>query len=142
MAKYSARLAQMEAIADFINTEMTDKQLSSLSAWEAANLDGGTVKTSDWPGWEALHIPPVVITPPRASTARGKAPIPVDLRWEVWERDDFRCRQCGQRRHLRIDHIVPESRGGPMVPDNLQTLCQSCNSIKGVHIGPFQRRLT
>ena len=25
---------------------------------------------------------------------------------------------------------VPESKGGPMVLDNLQTLCRSCNSRK------------
>jgi 5-methylcytosine-specific restriction endonuclease McrA len=61
----------------------------------------------------------------------SKRPIPEALRWEVFERDDFRCRMCGARRWLRADHIIPESKGGEMTLDNLQTLCRSCNSKKG-----------
>lgn len=64
-------------------------------------------------------------------TAYQKEPIPVDLRWEVWERDNFTCRHCGIRRYLVIDHLHPESKGGQMTLDNLQTLCRSCNSRKG-----------
>jgi hypothetical protein len=60
-----------------------------------------------------------------------KQPIPSDLRWAVWERDDFTCRECGTRRDLSVDHIVPESKGGAMTPENLQTLCRPCNSRKG-----------
>jgi ATP adenylyltransferase len=29
-----------------------------------------------------------------------------------------------------VDHIVPRARGGKDDPDNLQTLCYSCNSMK------------
>lgn len=65
--------------------------------------------------------------------APGKVPIPDDLRWESWERDNFTCRHCGARRFLSVDHIVPESRGGTLDPSNLQTLCRSCNSRKGTH---------
>jgi 5-methylcytosine-specific restriction endonuclease McrA len=49
----------------------------------------------------------------------------------VWERDDFTCRHCGSRKHLTVDHIHPESKGGKMTMDNAQTLCRSCNSRKG-----------
>ncbi len=56
--------------------------------------------------------------------------IPVDLRWEVWERDDFRCRICGVRRNLSVDHILAVCDGGETTSDNLQTLCRSCNSRK------------
>ncbi len=61
-----------------------------------------------------------------------KWPVPPALRWEVWERDDFRCQHCGARRFLEVDHIIPESRGGEMVVENLQTLCRPCNLKKGV----------
>ena len=61
----------------------------------------------------------------------SKTHIPSSLRWDVWERDDFTCQHCGIRKNLSIDHIVPESRGGTLVNDNLQTLCKSCNSKKG-----------
>lgn len=59
-----------------------------------------------------------------------KQPIPADIRWEVWERDDFRCKSCGSRRWLTVDHICPEVRGGTIALENLQTLCKSCNCRK------------
>ena len=61
-----------------------------------------------------------------------KRPIPESLRWDVFERDGHRCRRCGSGRRLCADHIEPESKGGPMTLDNLQPLCRSCNSKKGV----------
>lgn len=64
-------------------------------------------------------------TPPRPY-------IPERIRWLVWERDDFRCQECGVRRYLSVDHIVPLSRGGITNDTNFQTLCRSCNSRKGV----------
>lgn len=72
---------------------------------------------------------------PRVSRSRvtGKVVIPDDLRWKVWERDDFTCRHCGSRRFLSVDHIHPESKGGTLALDNLQTLCRSCNSRKGAN---------
>jgi hypothetical protein len=60
-----------------------------------------------------------------------KMPIPTVLRWEVWVRDNFTCKHCGSRRDLSVDHIIAESKGGPMELSNLQTLCRSCNSRKG-----------
>ena len=60
-----------------------------------------------------------------------KARIPDSVRWAVWERDNFTCQHCGVRRYLSIDHVVPESKGGTLTMDNLQTLCVGCNSRKG-----------
>ena len=34
-------------------------------------------------------------------------------------------------RNLTIDHIIPRSQHGTNHPDNLQLLCQACNSVKG-----------
>jgi hypothetical protein len=64
-------------------------------------------------------------------TIKTKQQIPLDIRWDVWERDDFTCQICGKRKHLSIDHIYPESKGGTLEISNLQTLCRLCNSIKG-----------
>lgn len=52
----------------------------------------------------------------------------------VYERDGFRCLKCGQDdvRYLTIDHIFPKAYGGKNNVDNLQTLCQHCNSKKGM----------
>jgi hypothetical protein len=86
--------------------------------------DGGYWLT-DWPG---------VLTPySRKVICKGlrKREIPSALRWEVWERDDFRCRECGARRFLSVDHIKPESKGGTLCLENLRTLCSVCNGRKG-----------
>ena len=57
--------------------------------------------------------------------------IPSNIRWAVWERDNFTCKKCGARQFLSIDHIYPESKGGETSIENCQTLCKSCNSSKG-----------
>lgn len=43
-----------------------------------------------------------------------------------------RCLACGQQpTKLTADHVVPLARGGANTIDNIQGLCQSCNSAKG-----------
>lgn len=55
------------------------------------------------------------------------------LRFEVLKRDRFTCRMCGASPakdpsvELHIDHIIPWSKGGETVLDNLQALCSKCN---------------
>lgn len=52
-------------------------------------------------------------------------------RYQVFERDAYRCQQCGGWHDLTIDHVIPRARGGTNDLANLQTLCRSCNSKKG-----------
>ncbi|RZG86795.1 hypothetical protein EXE10_06190 [Acinetobacter sp. WCHAc060033] len=56
------------------------------------------------------------------------------LRTKVYERDLYRCVTCGTHLNLTCDHIIPESKGGATTIENLQTMCKSCNSTKGVSI--------
>lgn len=63
-----------------------------------------------------------------------KAVISDEVRWDIWERDNFTCKKCGARRHLTLDHVIPESLGGSSEPENLQTLCKPCNRAKGVQV--------
>lgn len=51
---------------------------------------------------------------------------------EVKRRDGFICTYCGadDRYVLHCDHIVPISRGGPNLIENLTTACEYCNSAK------------
>lgn len=59
------------------------------------------------------------------------------LREHIKQRDGFACCQCGNSTFvepnllLEIDHIIPVSKGGYTVENNLQTLCWRCNRAKG-----------
>jgi 5-methylcytosine-specific restriction endonuclease McrA len=85
-------------------------------------------KLMEFVGWERFEI-----GGGRENTKKrySKTAIPKDMRWIVWERDNFTCVFCGARRYLHIDHIKPESKGGKTVLSNLQTLCKQCNIKKG-----------
>jgi Pyruvate/2-oxoacid:ferredoxin oxidoreductase delta subunit len=72
------------------------------------------------------------IAPVEPSTTYRKKVISQKLRTAVFERDLYRCVRCKTHLDLCADHIVPESKGGETSIDNLQTLCRSCNSSKGV----------
>lgn len=61
-----------------------------------------------------------------------KKSIDAVVRKQVFERDKYRCRHCGDYRDLTVDHIIPESKGGAHELENFQTLCRMCNSKKGV----------
>jgi 5-methylcytosine-specific restriction endonuclease McrA len=44
------------------------------------------------------------------------------------------CAYCGVTENIEIDHIVPLSRGGNHVVENLTSACKSCNSSKGAKL--------
>lgn len=60
------------------------------------------------------------------------------LRTPILERDGYQCVQCGSENNLTLDHILPMNamtpeqveEGMPYDPDNLQTLCRTCNGRK------------
>jgi len=55
------------------------------------------------------------------------------LRQDLFERDGWSCRYCGERVEAgtaTLDHMTPVSKGGPNTPENLATCCMMCNSIK------------
>lgn len=60
-----------------------------------------------------------------------KSQIDETLRWKIFQRDKFSCKQCGSQSCLHADHIIAESKGGPTTLENLQTLCRTCNLKKG-----------
>ena len=53
------------------------------------------------------------------------------LRYDIMKRDKFKCCICGATAKdgikLHVDHILPVSKGGTTVTDNLRTLCDRCN---------------
>lgn len=48
--------------------------------------------------------------------------------------ESSKCIKCGSNEKLHIDHIVPISKNGKNVLENVQILCQTCNLKKGNRI--------
>ena len=49
----------------------------------------------------------------------------------VFYRDGFRCQYCGmESKNLTLDHIIPRSRKGPHVWENVVSACIPCNHRK------------
>ena len=74
------------------------------------------------------------------SAAGQRALMTARLRSQIKQRDRHTCLKCGAslavEPHLllEVDHIMPVSKGGLSVPENLQTLCWRCNRSKGAKI--------
>lgn len=52
----------------------------------------------------------------------------------IYLRDNFTCQYCGRQSvpcELTLDHVLPQSRGGKSVWENLVTSCKTCNTKKG-----------
>lgn len=71
-----------------------------------------------------------------AFTKEQRALMTSKLRDHIKKRDNYTCCQCGNSIYaepnllLEIDHIIPVSKGGCTVEENLQTLCWKCNRAK------------
>ena len=68
---------------------------------------------------------------------RHSRPVLKTKRWqvvrqEVLERDGWKCRGCGSRRRLEVDHIKAVRNAPHLAFDkgNLQTLCGPCHTRK------------
>lgn len=74
------------------------------------------------------------------SAAGQRALMTARLRKHIKHRDNYTCLTCGvsvaAEPHLllEVDHIMPVSKGGLSVPENLQTLCWRCNRTKGAKV--------
>ncbi len=69
-------------------------------------------------------------------TKEQRALMTNKLRDFIKKRDNFTCCSCGNSIRaepnllLEIDHIIPVSKGGCTIEENLQTLCWKCNRAK------------
>ena len=55
-------------------------------------------------------------------------------RFNIYARDRNRCQYCGRqfpRSELNLDHVVPRSKGGTSVWENVVCSCHRCNRLKG-----------
>jgi 5-methylcytosine-specific restriction endonuclease McrA len=90
--------------------------------------------------------PPILL--PCVIRLRNYKKIPIRInqltRPNIYTRDHYLCLYCGAKEGstriingkpvkviLTLDHILPSSRGGPWVWDNLASACRECNRKKG-----------
>ena len=90
---------------------------------------------------EPAEQTPEIKTYVHASPKRTSRNSPLGLRYKIFSRDCFRCVLCGQSPatstppiKLHVDHAIPWSRGGETVEENLRTLCEPCNLVKGARL--------
>lgn len=89
-------------------------------------------------GEDGLHSERLVIDRPVVIRLISYVRIPRDIhrrkitRKAVLARDSWTCQYCGtQRLGLTVDHVIPRSRGGQSVWDNIVAACAPCNRRKG-----------
>lgn len=106
------------------------------STFEAAMIEAGFVErdgpTLRVPKW-AEHNWRLVRSWSRVDRALDVAQSEwLRLRVAIFERDGYRCVYCGaEDKRLDCDHVMPRSKGGKSLMENLATACYSCNRSKG-----------
>lgn len=81
------------------------------------------------------------IPPPSGVKDAGPRKVGKNTREAVFERDGHKCVRCGSDDSLQVDHILPQSSGGPHIMENLRTLCRSCNAGRPVAGKAFEEDL-
>lgn len=74
----------------------------------------------------------------------ARRPMNIRLRFQILERDGFRCQYCGARApdvDLEVDHIVSVADGGTNDETNLISACFRCNRGKKAQSQPKFARL-
>lgn len=84
-----------------------------------------------------VHSPSAQIHLPSVISLKEFVPMsrrPAFTRFNVFLRDGFCCQYCGGRfnaEELTFDHVIPRSRGGRTLWENVVTACAPCNLQKG-----------
>lgn len=77
-----------------------------------------------------VRLPSVLALKEYVSVKRS----PAFTRFNVFLRDRWICQYCGdvfKTQDLTFDHVIPRSRGGRTIWENIVTACQCCNIRKG-----------
>ncbi len=107
----------------------------SLWAWQDAikavfldrvNIVSEYDRTVRSPSFE-MRLPSVVSLKTYVKPSRH----PAFTRFNVFLRDRFSCQYCGKGEELTFDHVLPRSKGGTTVWENVVAACSACNLAKG-----------
>ena len=117
----------------------------SLLYQDVAHAVDQEYRTFDFASWsalgpadEAIGLVNAAIRVPRVILLRAYDRMPRRhvrfSRYNVFLRDQNRCQYCARqlpRGELNLDHVVPRSRGGASVWENVVCSCHRCNRVKG-----------
>lgn len=124
----------------FLKVETIDliKEVYDLKAHKFTDLDEVIVEMvklakKEWD--------PSVVKRMSAVTESKTRYVPVQVRAAVWERDHGKCKNCGSKRALELDHIRAFALGGKTSVDNLRLLCRNCNQRRGLITFPAQGKM-
>lgn len=68
----------------------------------------------------------------KAYVRKSTRHIEQGVSWNVYRRDEYRCRYCGRADvPLTVDHLVCWEHGGPSIEANLVAACRKCNKMRG-----------
>ncbi|MBT3361271.1 MAG: HNH endonuclease [Rhodospirillales bacterium] len=85
----------------------------------------------------AIHSPSWEMQLPSVISLKDYVPLsrrPAFTRFNVFLRDGFSCQYCGYSfaaERLTFDHVIPRSRGGRTLWNNVVAACEPCNLRKG-----------
>ncbi len=105
----------LEKFVTYINSDILDEEQNNANLTESNDTERST----------------------RAFKHKTKREISDRLRFRILMRDGFTCKKCGRSPmkemgvELHVDHILPWSKGGETVQENLETKCEKCNLGKG-----------
>lgn len=118
--------------------EWQDKNRDHINAysrqWRAANLEKCRQYARTWEARNPNKIR-VIRNAQRASKMGSEGSFTAEEWQALCEKYGNKCLCCGATDNsLTMDHIIPVSEGGSSNIENIQPLCQSCNSRKGIQI--------
>ncbi len=116
------------------NAEVIEKQNGSYTLYRFEdwvkvndNVNGPCIKTPRY----SLSLPKIIRV---KSDARPYLKTVKLCKKNVFIRDHYICQYCGKnytQNKLTIDHVLPRSRGGATIWENVVTACHYCNIKKG-----------
>ena len=123
----------LEAFVKYINNTNENQNIETDdNGEEISNNTKETINepTSDNASFEEVHR---ICKGPNIPAHQTSRNVNTRLRFLVFKRDNFKCCAFGASPakdpaiELHVDHIIPWSKGGETILDNLQTLCSKCN---------------
>jgi hypothetical protein len=105
---------------------LPDEDLTESHDWHVLKMDAAE--------WERFLNQSDVLDvrgPGKAILRKSQRQVDQVIAWQVFERDGYKCRYCGRKAPLTVDHVILWEQGGATVADNLISACRRCNKLRG-----------